>query len=139
MCGRHLTTRDGISNCADCSGQRTVRLAATVVTEADQQRLVALINRDLAATMGPESTPIALEASGRQRLFAVSLDDYEQRVVDDVQQSIHDEFLDTTWPACPQHPNHPLWYSAGWWRCQRAGAVARLGDLGSITSARSSR
>jgi hypothetical protein len=28
------------------------------------------------------------------------LDDFEQRVVDDVQQWLHDSFVDTRWPQC---------------------------------------
>jgi hypothetical protein len=40
--------------------------------------------------------------------------DFEQRVVDDVQQFVHDSFADTSWPACPEHPTHPLWFSEGW-------------------------
>ena len=39
-----------------------------------------------------------------------------QWLVDEVQQYFHDTFLDTTWPACPQHPHHPLWFhDDGWW------------------------
>lgn len=129
VCGRHLTTRGGITNCADCEGERNTRLAEAVITEADQERLLTLIGRDLEATVGPVVSTIALDASGHQRLFADSFDDYARRVIDDVQQAVHDDFLDTSWPACPHHPNHPLWYSEGWWRCDRAGAIARLGDL----------
>jgi DNA replication protein DnaC len=56
--------------------------------------------------------------------------DFEQRVVDDVQQCLHDTFVDTSWPACPEHLNHPLWYSEGWWRCERSGRrAAALGEL----------
>jgi hypothetical protein len=132
MCGRHLTRQAGITSCADCEGERRARLAEAVITEADQERLLIRISRDLEATVGPAATPIALEASGRQRLFADSLDDYERRVIEDVQQGVHDDFVDTTWPACPHHPNHPLWYSEGWWRCDRAGAIARLGELAGV-------
>jgi hypothetical protein len=50
--------------------------------------------------------------------------------VDDVQQSFHDMFVDTTWPRCPDHPNHPVWYWEGWWRCERTEkAVAPFGGL----------
>jgi hypothetical protein len=47
-----------------------------------------------------------------------------------VQQCVHDTFVDTSWPACPEHSNHPLWYVEGWWSCKRSGArVAPLGGL----------
>ena len=52
-----------------------------------------------------------------------------QKVVEDVQQRLQDEFVDTTWPACPRHPNHPLDFKADGWSCPRGGVVARLGEL----------
>ena len=56
---------------------------------------------------------------------------FVEKVVEDVQQRLQDEFIDTTWPACPRHPNHPLNYADGAWRCPRDGApVAPLGGLG---------
>ena len=50
---------------------------------------------------------------------------FDQVVVDRFQQDVHDEHWDTAWPACPRHPNHPLWYDASReaWCCQREGAV----------------
>lgn len=30
-------------------------------------------------------------------------------VAEVVQQWLHDTFLDTTWPQCPEHRRHPLW------------------------------
>jgi hypothetical protein len=63
-------------------------------------------------------------------LFSDDATDFEQRVVDDVQQTLHDEFVDTCWPRCPEHPHHPLWYSQQWWSCSQSGyRVARLGGL----------
>lgn len=48
----------------------------------------------------------------------------------DVQQELHDTFVDTTWPYCPEHPNHPMWFDAGAWRCASGGTtVAPLGEL----------
>ena len=44
-------------------------------------------------------------------------------------------FWDTTWPACPRHPNHPLWYDQGReaWCCQQDdAALALLGELVSL-------
>jgi len=55
---------------------------------------------------------------------------YVDGVVDDVQQYFHAALVDTTWPACPHHPNHPLWFSDGWWRCERIEQpIVRLGSL----------
>jgi hypothetical protein len=99
------------------------------VTDADEERIVILVSRDVLATVGPSFEDIVVEEAARIRLFAEAVPEYEQRVIDEVQQRLHDEFVDTTWPTCPLHPNHPLWYSDGWWRCPRAGAIAPLGEL----------
>jgi hypothetical protein len=43
-----------------------------------------------------------------------------------------------TWPACPEHPNHPLWLSSphdfnATWTCPASGRpIARLGKLGTL-------
>ncbi|MGB2716679.1 MAG: hypothetical protein WBC51_21025 [Vicinamibacterales bacterium] len=86
---------------------------------------------DVAATIGGDHMYEIVEAASRIRPFAHALSDYKQRVVDDVQQWFHDAFIDTSWPTCPYHPNHPLWLSDGWWRCEQSWtAVAKLGALG---------
>jgi len=54
----------------------------------------------------------------------------DEKLVEDVQQEIHDTFVDTSWPACPRHGGHPLWYREGAWFCERLQApVAALGTL----------
>lgn len=59
-----------------------------------------------------------------------------EKVVEDVQQEFMDTFVDTTWPACPRHPNHPLWFHEGGWYCERDGeALAPLGALCEILPA----
>jgi hypothetical protein len=57
--------------------------------------------------------------------------DEPQRLVDDVQQIIHDIHADTTWPQCPVHPNHPMWFKEGAWRCEKGGLAIPLGALNS--------
>src|SRR6266516_693806 len=50
--------------------------------------------------------------------------------IEEVQEDFQDTFVDTTWPACPRHPNHPLNYAEGAWCCPRDGTpAARLGEL----------
>lgn len=103
------------------------------VTDAVEARVISLLLEDLQHTVGPGHEDVVEEAAARIRLFGDESADFEQRVVDDVQQYLHDTFVDTTWPACPEHPNHPLWYSDGWWRCDHSGkAVAPLGGLGGM-------
>jgi hypothetical protein len=130
FCVRHLRVRKGIATCFDCVEERHARENSGAVSDGDEERLVSLILRDLSATVGPGLESLAIEEGARVRLFSKTLPEYEQRVVDAVQQRLHDEFVDTTWPGCPTHPNHPLWYSDGWWRCAHSGnAVALLGEL----------
>ena len=130
LCRRHLTVRKGVANCSDCEGERVAREASGAVSDADEERMVALVSQDLLATVGPGCEAMAIEEAARIRLFSESFPEYERRVVDEVQQRLHDEFVTTTWPTCPHHPNHPLWHSGGWWRCSRDGAIASLGGAG---------
>jgi hypothetical protein len=92
--------------------------------------VIGLVLQDLLATVGPGHEFAVHDAAARLRLFSANAADFEQRVVDDVQQYLHDTFADTTWPACPHHPNHPLWYLEQWWRCEQKGIrIAPLGEL----------
>lgn len=60
------------------------------------------------------------------------------QVAEEVQQWLHDSFLDTSRPPCPSHRNHPLWLAEEppfSWHCPRdAAAVAPLGQLGVVVS-----
>ena len=130
FCRRHLRFRHGVANCAACDKQRRTRETTGGISDDDETRVASLVLRDIASTLGTNHDAIVEEAAARIRLFAYNLADFEQRVVDDVQQCIHDWFIDTTWPACPYHPNHPLWYSESRWRCEQNGqTVAPLGRL----------
>ena len=126
-----MTVRNGVATCADCEPERVARETAGPVTAADEARMVRLLTQDLRATVGAGFERFVIADAARLALFHETLVSYEQWVVDGVQQRLHDEFVDTTWPSCPLHKNHPLWYSEGWWRCPQAGAIARLGELGS--------
>ena len=96
--------------------------------------MVGLLTQDVASTTGPGFENFVVESASRHRLFIDDVVEYQQRVIDDVQQRFHDEFVDTTWPTCPRHPNHPLWCSGGWWRCAKTGeAVAALGALPNLS------
>lgn len=57
---------------------------------------------------------------------------FDQRVVDGCQEEAQEIRRFTTWPPCPRHPQHPLWYevSDDAWCCPRDGSVvAPLGEL----------
>lgn len=98
--------------------------------DAERQEIVRLLAADVAATLGrAHHDDMAYEIEGALE-FTDTVEDFAQRLVDDVQQRFHDTFADTTWPACPRHPNHPLWFHDGAWRCEADGvALARLGEL----------
>jgi hypothetical protein len=57
-------------------------------------------------------------------------------VAEDVQQRFRDDRIDTTWPACPQHPYHPLRLAdqlPAVWTCPTtARPVCALGALASV-------
>jgi hypothetical protein len=104
------------------------------VTDADQTRAIRLILADMEATLGPGYEPIAYANAERLREFIDDPDNYVDRVVEDTQQDVHDEHIDTDWPPCPRHGGrHPLWLGDGGWRCETDGVVvAAIGDLRSV-------
>jgi hypothetical protein len=60
---------------------------------------------------------------------------YDLEVVEQFQEVVQEVYWNTTWPACPRHPNHPLWYSEDQhaWCCPRDGAaLASLGALAAL-------
>lgn len=88
----------------------------------------ALLEDDVTRTVGVGYRGRVARAA--ENLAAYGFGDAE-KLVGDVQQEFHDLYVDTTWPACPRHHRHPLWYHAdGWWWCEADGAALyRLGEL----------
>jgi hypothetical protein len=130
FCGAHLMSRRGVQHCEDCREARYDREEASGISAADEARVIALLVRDLESTVGVGYDGVVEQEAAKARLFNDDVAHFESKVVEDVQQYFHDSFIDTTWPSCPDHPNHPLDYGDGWWRCPRSGqTVARLGEL----------
>ena len=130
FCPRHLTFINNVGTCLGCRDERTRRETAGIIEPSRFDRIVRLLGADTRATVGINREQIVVEEATRLRLYAQCVEGYDDDVVDAVQQRLHDEFIDTSWPACPEHPNHPLWFSDGWWRCTASGtAVAKLGEL----------
>jgi hypothetical protein len=130
FCSDHIVVKKGVPTCASCAVAREQREAAGGVSAEDEAGVVSLLRADVEATIGLGHDEAIIEAAARRRLFAVVPASYVGDVVDDVQQYFHDAFVATTWPSCPFHPNHPLWFSDGHWRCERLGTpVAKLGAL----------
>jgi hypothetical protein len=112
----------------------------------DTERVPRLLIADAVATLGEWSRAEVLAAVANMKenarlwlehgtpLAAVQRD-FNRELIDHFQQDVHDEQWDTTWPACPRHPNHPLWYDERCeaWCCGKDGvALAQLGDLASL-------
>ena len=90
--------------------------------------ILGRLERDVRRTVGTRHVHLVAE----QAALAAALEsnDLEAKVVEDVQQVIHDTFIDTTWPTCPHHRRHPLWFRDGAWWCEESAVqVAALGDL----------
>ena len=101
-----------------------------MIESEDIQELVTLLRHDVTATIDETHDDIIHAMAFDSIAVTSSRDDYIQTVVDNLQQYFHDTFVDTTWPRCPDHSNHPLWFHDGWWLCERSKQrVAKLGDL----------
>lgn len=108
------------------------------VDRAMRDRAFHLLSHDLLVTLG-ERAPEAIRRLRRETrtttvLSSCDSNEYVAAVVDTMQQWLHDNFVDTSWPACPIHMNHPLWLdddkSDLLWRCPTTTqAVAPVGLL----------
>jgi hypothetical protein len=109
----------------------------------DSVRIVGLLLQDAVPTLGERARAEVLrlaanyEELARQWMeagdsLAEAQRSFDRSVVDGLQQSAHDLFWDATWPTCPRHPRHPLWFDEDRqaWCCQQDGvAIAALGGL----------
>lgn len=95
----------------------------------DLAQVIPLLERDVSATLGGSYDRLIADAAADVRELDVR--NAGEKLVNDVQQHFHDTFVDTTWPACPRHGQHPLWYRGGsWWCVQDGVAIAPIGSLG---------
>jgi hypothetical protein len=94
----------------------------------DLTQVLPLLQHDVAATLGHAHDKLIADIAADVRELHVAGE--AEKVVNDVQQYFHDTSVDPTWPTCPRHGKHPLWYRDGSWWCVEDGvAVARLGQL----------
>lgn len=106
------------------------RVQAYLASAGDSplDRAARLLAADVRATLG--ETHVRVVWSCARDAQSLEVDDASWRLIDNVQQDFQDTFVDTTWPACPRHPNHPLEHADGFWHCPRdRAAIARLGEL----------
>jgi hypothetical protein len=91
------------------------------------------LKQDVTATLGAAHAGVVDRQAQRLLPLAWPADALAAKLIEGVQQELHETFVDTTWPHCPAHPHHPLWFDDGAWRCSENGAaVAGLGDLGAV-------
>lgn len=97
----------------------------------DFTRVVELLEKDVADTLGEAHRAIVGSCAGA--VVRLDVADPAVKLIEDVQQSIHDTFIDTAWPVCPHYHTHPLWYADGsWWCTEDRVAVAPLGELAGV-------
>lgn len=115
-------------------------------SKLDTNRVVQLLLRDSLPTLGERARAEVLRLASNYEALAgewmedgQSLSDAQRAldaaVVDGLQEAAHDLFWDTTWPACPVHPRHPLWYDEirrAWCCKQDPAVVAPLGCLADL-------
>lgn len=101
------------------------------VSDWDEADTIERLGRDVAATVGAAHLDQVRATGRRVRQFEQERDAYIERVVEEVQQHVHCCFIDTAWPACPLHPNHPMVFRFGWW-VAHGRPVARLGELKAV-------
>jgi hypothetical protein len=90
--------------------------------------VVSLLEGDVSRTLGPQYVGVVRATA--KNVADLEIDDRGEKIVNDVQQFFHDTFVDTTWPACPRHASHPLWYRDGSWWCDADHVkVTPLGGL----------
>jgi hypothetical protein len=95
---------------------------------SDLTQILPLLQRDVATTLGGAHRELIDSIAADVRELHVANE--SEKVVNDVQQYFHDTLGDSTWPACPRHAKHPLWYRDGaWWCVEDGAAVVRLGEL----------
>jgi len=130
----------------------------TLPDRLDTSRIARRLLRDAVGTLGEhvraevEATATNVAETARERMrpveasshwdaspgdtLAEAQEHFDTSVVDQFQQAVHDEQWDTVWPACPRHPNHPLWYDARLeaWCCTTDHVV--VAPLGGLTDLR---
>ena len=95
------------------------------------ERVVELVLRDVETTLGPSARDEAAAFARLEHRLGHVHDHHGDGLVDSLQTYIHDCFIDPTWPECPRHGDHPLWFGRdnAWWCTIDDMKVAPLGSL----------
>ena len=115
-------------------------------SKLDTNRVVQVLLDDALPTLGERARAEVLQLANNYEQLArewieggQSVEEaqrsFEAAVVDGLQETAHDLYWDTTWPVCPRHAHHPLWYDSARqvWHCEQDPTViaplGRLADL----------
>lgn len=95
------------------------------------EEVVELLLRDVETTLGASAREEAAAYARLERRLGNVRDHRPKTLVDGVQAYIHDCCIDPTWPVCPIHGDHPLWFGRddAWWCASDDVKVAALGTL----------
>src|SRR5438034_5088833 len=100
------------------------------VTDALVADVVERLAHDLRVTGREDYVDVIEDQAQNDRTFIDVPERFVEKVVEDVQQRLHDDWVDTVWPRCPRHGTHPLWFHDGAWFCDKDRVpVAQLGAL----------
>jgi hypothetical protein len=100
------------------------------VSDAIVADITGRLRRDLLATLGNEHAAVVHEETAQLQAFAADAEAYADLAVTNVQEGVQEGAIDSTWPRCPRHLRHPLWFRDGTWWCEADGvAIAPLGEL----------
>lgn len=108
-----------------------VLLSTAEAAPVTYQQVVELVLRDVETTLGPSARDEAAAFVRLERRLGHVRDDHPEAIVDTLQTYIHDCFIDPTWPSCPLHHTHPLWFGKedSWWCVMDDVSIAPLGGL----------
>ena|SRR5688500_18891608 len=96
--------------------------------QPDLTEVLPLLQRDVRTTVGHAHVQLVQDIA--RDVQELDVEYKAEKLVEDVQQHFHDTGVDPTWPSCPIHSQHPLWYRDGAWWCAKDGvAVTKLGEL----------
>jgi hypothetical protein len=99
-------------------------------SNSNKDEAIELLLRDIEATIGKGFEEVVRTRAAELLRFLDDRAYYVEKLAEDVQQYFHDCRIDTAWPRCPLHPNHPLWLQQKHWVC--SGAKAVIAPLGSL-------
>jgi hypothetical protein len=107
----------------DLGGALELAIADVVTADIDRDDAARLVW----ASAEDRLDHVGAESGGETALWVINA--LQEQMIED--RSGH------VWPACPDHPSHPLWIEAldsdARWTCEQSGRrVARLGELSTV-------